>query len=242
MATAPPGSTPIRSAGAFDRSSIPPLENGDRLTRDEFELRHEAMSDLKKAELIDGVVYLSSPVGHRHHSHPHSLVVTWLGNYALTTPGVESGDNGSVRLDPDSEPQPDAGLFIQPEYGGQAAIGEDHYIKGAPGLIAEIASSSVSYDLGIKLEAYCRSGVREYVVSRVLDRQIDHFVNRGGRSEVVPMAADDFLRSAVFPGLWIDPVALARGEARTAFAAANQGLSSQEHADFVARLEQASGR
>ncbi len=30
--------------------SIPPLENGDRLNRDEFEQRYEAMPSLKKAE------------------------------------------------------------------------------------------------------------------------------------------------------------------------------------------------
>jgi hypothetical protein len=40
---------------------IPPLENGDRLTRREFERRYNAMPDVKKAELIEGVVYMPSP-------------------------------------------------------------------------------------------------------------------------------------------------------------------------------------
>jgi hypothetical protein len=39
-------------------SIIPPLDNGDRLTRDEFERRYAAMPNLKKAELIEGVVYV----------------------------------------------------------------------------------------------------------------------------------------------------------------------------------------
>lgn len=35
-----------------------PLENGDRLTRDEFERRYAAMPHVKKAELIEGIVRL----------------------------------------------------------------------------------------------------------------------------------------------------------------------------------------
>src|SRR5208282_6607351 len=102
-----------------DAASIPELENGDRLTREEFERRYEAMPNLKKAELIEGVVYMPSPVRQRRHSRPHLHLCTWLGHYEAGTPGVEGGDNGSIRLDLDNEPQPDAFLFIQPECGGQ---------------------------------------------------------------------------------------------------------------------------
>ena len=124
---------------------------------------------------------MPSPVRYGRHSHPHTRLVTWLGNYETDTPGVEAGDNGTVRLDLDNEPQPDAFLIIRPEHGGQARISEDDYIEGVPELVAEVASSSASYDLGKKLNAYRRNGVREYVVWRVLDRQVDWFVNREGR-------------------------------------------------------------
>ena len=143
---------------------------------------------------------MPSPVRHRQHSHPHTRLVTWLGIYEMDTPGVEGGDNGSIRLDVDNEPQPDAFLIIRPERGGQARISEDDYIEGAPELVAEVASSSVSYDLGKKLNVYRRCGVREYVVWRVLDRQVDWFVNRDGRFEPLPPSADGILRSTVFPG------------------------------------------
>ena len=137
-----------------------------------------------------------------------------MGNYETDTPGVEAGDNGSIRLDLDNEPQPDAFLIILPERGGQARISEDDYIEGAPELVAEVASSSASYDLGKKLNVYRRNGVREYVVWRVLDRQVDWFVNRDGRFEPMPPAADGILRSTVFPGLWLDPAALVRARRR----------------------------
>jgi Uma2 family endonuclease len=162
-----------------------------------------------------------------------------LGNYETDTPGVEAGDNGSIRLDLDNEPQPDAYLIIRPEWGGQARISEDDYIEGAPELVAEVSSSSASYDLGKKQNAYRRSGVREYVVWRVLDRQVDWFVNREGRFERMPPSADGILRSTVFPGLWLDPAALVRGDKAMVKAILQQGLDSAEHADFVAQLERA---
>src|SRR3954471_14731961 len=93
---------------------VPELENGDRLTRSEFERRYESMMDLKKAELIEGIVYMPSPVRHGRHGHPHNHVSTWLGVYEAGTPGVEAGDNATIRLDLDNEPQPDAYLIIVP--------------------------------------------------------------------------------------------------------------------------------
>src|SRR5215470_14159959 len=110
---------------------VPPLENGDVLTRAEFERRYEAMPHLKKAELIEGVVYVPSPVRHRHHGAPHALLVSWLGQYIAGTPGVEISDNSTVRLDLDNEPQPDALLFIDPACGGQTHVSNDDYIEGS---------------------------------------------------------------------------------------------------------------
>lgn len=216
--------------------AIPPLENGDHLTREEFERRYDAMPGLKKAELIEGVVYMPSPVRHRRHGHPHTRLITWLGIYETDTPGVEAGDNGTIRLDLDNEPQPDVFLIILPECGGQARISNDDYIEGAPELVAEVSASSASIDLGKKFDVYRRNGVREYVIWRVLDRQVDWYVNRGGRFERVNPPADGILRSEVFPGLWLDAAALVRNDRKAVQAALQQGLDSPEHAEFVARL------
>jgi Uma2 family endonuclease len=216
--------------------AVPPLEPGDRLTRDEFERRYEAMPALKKAELIEGVVYMPSPVRARRHGGPHAQVIGWLIYYQALTPGVEVADNASDRLDLDNEPQPDGMLFIAPEHGGQVQISPDDYVEGAPELVAEVASSSASYDLNTKLHVYRRNGVKEYIVWRVLDRQIDWFVLRGGRYE--PLPADDrgVLRSHVFPGLWLNAHALLRGDLNATFQTLDEGLATEEHADFVARL------
>ncbi len=149
----PPGGPPP--------TDLPPLEPGDRLTRQEFERRYEAMAHLKKAELIEGVVYLPSPVRHRRHGQPHFQLIGWLAASAASTPGVEGSDNSTARLDLANEPQPDAQLLIDPARGGQCRISADDYIEAAPELVAEVASSRASSDFHTKLEAYLRNGVRE---------------------------------------------------------------------------------
>lgn len=215
---------------------VPPLENGDHLSRAEFERRFDAMPELKKAELIEGIVYMGSPVSHERHGKPHFRLIGWLDRYAAETPGIDGGDNSSLRLDLDNMPQPDAYLYILPSLRGQIQISEDDYVEGAPELIAEVASSSVSYDLHEKLRVYRRNGVKEYVVWRVRDRAIDWFVLREGTYERLPLI-DGVYRSGAFPGLWLDPSALIRGDRATVAQVVNLGLASPEHAAFVAGLQ-----
>jgi Uma2 family endonuclease len=215
---------------------VPPLENGDRLSREEFERRFDAMPGLKKAELIEGVVYMPSPVRVDQHRMPHFDLIGWLGFYRWATPNVVGADNASIRLDLDNMPQPDVCLFISPDKGGQARISEDDYIEDAPELVAEVAASSVSYDLSSKFEVYRRNGVREYLVWRVQDRTIDWFELRRRRFVRLPIDESGLYRSEVFPGLWLDPAALIRSDTVALQAILQRGLASPEHADFVARL------
>src|SRR6185437_6738239 len=108
---------PFTRSGA---SNLPPLEQGDRLTRDEFERRYDAMIGLKKAELIEGVVQMPPAVRWENHATPHADLVACLVFYRGATPGVRVGDNGSIRLDLENEPQPDVAMIIEPALGGQA--------------------------------------------------------------------------------------------------------------------------
>jgi Uma2 family endonuclease len=143
---------------------IYPLENGDRLSRDEFERRYNAMPGLHKAELIEGIVYLPAALRFKSHGEPHSWLVAWLVTYAAMHPNVSCGDAPTVRLDAHNEVQPDAILRLAAAAGGQSAISEDDYIEGAPELVVEIAASSAAIDLHSKKEVYRRNGVPEYIV------------------------------------------------------------------------------
>jgi Uma2 family endonuclease len=212
------------------------LEPGDHLTREEFERRYDAMPDLKKAELIDGVVYMPSPVRIGSHGSPHAQIVTWLVVYRAATPGLNSASDATIRFDEINEPQPDALLMIDPARGGQARVSDDDYVETAPELVAEIAASSASYDLHTKLEVYQRGGVREYIVWRVLDGELDWFVLRTGQYERLAAGSDGIMRSEVFPGLWLDATALVNDDMARVLAVLQQGLATPEHAAFVARL------
>ncbi len=216
----------------------PPLRHGDRLTRAEFEFRYNAMPHIKKAELLDGVVYMPPfPVSDAH-GGTHFDLIGWMGIYRFATPGVVGSDNGTLRLNLDSDPQPDAFLRILTSHGGKARLSADGFIEGSPELVGEVAVSSLPVDLNVKLPLYRRNGVREYILWRVLDREIDWFVLRGDQYERLPLGADGVYRSEVLPGLWLEPAALIRGELMTVGLVAQRGLVSPEHAEFVRHLEQ----
>ncbi len=214
--------------------SAPSLYAGDRLSRAEFERRYSAMPEVKKAELIEGVVYMPLPVS-RKHSGPHALIVGWLIHYFEATPGVEVGIDATVRLDRENEPQPDALLRIVPALGGQSHDSGD-YIGGTPELIAEVANTTESYDLHDKLRAYQRNGVQEYVVWRVADAAIDWFVLCNDRYERLELDAEGCYRSQVFPGLWLNSAALVRGDMARHATAWQAGIASAEHGEFAAEL------
>jgi Uma2 family endonuclease len=205
--------------------------------REEFERRYRAMPDVKKAQLIEGVVYMPSPVRFESHSKPHLLLANWIGYYTAKTPGLTGfGDNGTIRLDNDNEPQPDLFLLLPPAAGGKAKVDDDDYISGPPALICEIAGSSVNIDLHLKKTAYRRNGVQEYLVWRTEDSAVDWFSLVAG--DFVPLAAepDGTLRSRIFPGLWLSTASLLNADLPAVFALLERGTATPEHADFVKRL------
>jgi Uma2 family endonuclease len=215
---------------------VPPLRNGDRLTAAEFERRYDAMPGLKKAELINGVVYLPSPVIFENHAGPHFDVIGWLGLYRMATPGVRGADNATLRLPLDNRPQPDACLLILPAHGEQVRVDDDGYIVGGPELGVEVAATNANYDLHDKLDLYRQNNVQEYVVWRVYDRAVDWFVLRDGQYERLPLDGDGVYRSRVLPGLWLDPAALVAGDMARVAQVIQQGIGCPEHAAFVNRL------
>ncbi len=228
--------SPAHASLAKALIEVPPLENGDRLTRTEFERRYVAMPEVRKAELIEGIVYMPSPVRLRLHARPHSHMNTWLGTYEARTPGLILGDNSTVRMDLDNEPQPDVLLLVDPALRGQARISDDDYVEGAPELVAEIAASSASYDVGAKLKVYRRNGVREYVVYRVLDGEIDWYFLRGESYEKLSADAG-ILKSEMFPGLWLDAAAFVQGDLAGVLDVLGEGLAMAEHTAFVRELK-----
>ncbi|WP_225914063.1 Uma2 family endonuclease [Leptolyngbya ohadii] len=212
------------------------MQSGDHLTRPEFERRYAAAPHIRKAELIEGIVYVASPLRHEQHGKPHSRIITWLGVYQAMTPGVDLSDAPTVRLDLDNEPQPDAVLFIESAAEGQTQISSDGYIEGAPELIVEIAASSAAIDTGIKKQVYRRNGVLEYIVWQSYENQLEWFVLTEGEYQRLPPDSAGIIRSQTFPGLWLAVPALLSNQMAQVLEVLQAGLQSAEHQVFVEEL------
>lgn len=225
---------PAARRAARHAALAPLLDNGYRLSQADFHRRYEQMPDLRNAELVEGIVFMGSPVSYSHAQATHALNV-WLGTYVLATPGVESADNATVILDADNEFQPDALLRLPESLGGRSRI-EGKYVQGAPELVVEVAVTSVALDLNDKLRVYRRNGVPEYLVWQLERNRLDWF--RWQDAEYVPQRANarGVLSSTVFPGLWLDSAALLAGDLKKVMACLQRGLASAAHRQFARPL------
>ena len=231
-------SSTTRQRSPQKSSRTPPLNAGDRLSRAEFEWRYQAHPEINKAELIEGVVHMPSPVHFALHSQPHGDIVGWLAYYRAATPGVVIGDNATVRLDYENVVQPDALLRLEPALGGRSQVTEDDYLAGPPELVVEIAASSASYDMYDKRRVYARNGVQEYLVAQAYEQRVDWFVLREGVYEALQPDSEGILRSEVFPGLWLPAEALWAGDLAIMLTVLQKGLASPEHVKYVAELRE----
>ncbi len=229
---------PARSA-SVERPETPPLEAGDHLGLAEFRRRYRLHPGIRKAELIDGVVYMPSPVQSQVHAEPHAALTGWLVAYAAATPGTRPGVDATTTLGGETDVQPDVSLRLDPAHGGRVRQTEDGYLAGPPELVVEVAASSAAYDLHEKLRAYARAGVIEYVVALGYERRVMWLKLAESAYVAVDPGPDGILRSDVFPGLWLAPDALWSGDLAGLLATLRAGLASQEHRAFVTRLRQA---
>ncbi len=213
--------------------NLPLLVNGEHMKQAEFHRRYEAYPKNVKIELIGGVVYMASPLRWPH-GHFHPKLSFALELYSTQTPGVEVGDNATVILSEEGEPQPDLTMRLLPEYGGQSRLNEDQYVEGAPELLAEIAHSTRAIALHQKRDEYQRAGVVEYMVLCIEERELRWFHFPSG--EMLTPNRRGVCRSRVFPGLWLDVPALLERDTKRLAAVVRRGLASREHAAFVRRL------
>jgi Uma2 family endonuclease len=219
--------------GTIVQQCVPPLVAGDKLTRAEFLRRWEAHPEIKRAELIGGIVFMPSPVS-LEHGDTHLDVGGWLFTYKLATPGAAGGDNTTSLLMKDA-PQSDLNLRILPEYGGTSRR-EGKYLGGRPELLVEICASSASYDLHAKLRLYEAARIPEYLAVLLFEKEVRWHALRRGRYQLLAPDRDGLLRSRVFPGLWLDSKALLEGNPQQVLARLQEGLQSPEHKRFVAKL------
>lgn len=218
------------------RECLSLLENGDCLHSREFMRRFERMPDVKKAELVKGIVYMGSPVRADQHAKQDGIIHAWLGTYAIRTPGLAFYPNATLLLDSDNTFQPDSILCRLPGPGAATTLNKQGYLGGAPELVVEIAASSVSLDARDKFEVYRRSGVAEYLLWRTLDCAFNWFHLEDEEYVAANPDANGLLRSRIFPGLQLPVTALLALDGAKVMTCLEEGLASPAHADYVRSL------
>ena len=215
----------------------PWLATGDNLSRDEFLHIWEQLPDVKFAELIGGIVYMSSPV-RREHGKTDKCITAWLAHYEAYTPGCEAGLNTTSLIGEDC-PQPDDYLLILPECGGRSW--GTKYVEGSPEFLAEISFTTASMDLHQKHDLYEREGIQEYLVVLIKREQIRWHRLDDGKYRLIEPDTNGIYRSLVFPGLWLDSTALFKNNLAKLLATLQEGIASDEHQQFVAELARRKG-
>lgn len=218
--------------------TVPPLQSGDQLTCHEFERRYAAVPHIKKAELVEGIVYVASPLRFDQHAEPHSRIHGWLWTYQTLTPGLRLGIEPTVRLDWDNDLQPDIVLLLDEAVGGRAKLTEDGYLEGVPELVVEVAASSAAIDGGSKKHVYRRNGVLEYVIWQSYENRIVWFCLIDGAYQLLSADSDGVIRSQTFPGLWLAVDSLLNNQMIRVLEVLQAGLRSQEYQTFAAGLQQ----
>lgn len=118
----------------------------------------------------------------------------------------------------------------------------DGYLARGPEFVADVSDNPIKESVPLKVDVYARHDVKEYLVWRTEDAAIDWFVHDGTQFQRTAPDPDGIIRSRVFPGLWIDTIAMLSDDGSKLLATLDRGLASPEHADFVARLRESADR
>lgn len=208
------------------------FEPGDRLGLDDFLGRWERMPGVKFAELIDGVVYMPSPLSYEH-GRRDLLMQLLLGTYAAATVICEAVSNATWLMS-ESAPQPDVALRLLPEYGGRSTV-SGKLAHGAPELVVEVCLSSRSFDLGPKLALYQRAGITEYAAVLLEEQRVEwRILETGSFTFLKP--ENSIFRSQVFPGLWLHEPAFWAADSKHMLDVLQEGLASDDCRAFLERL------
>lgn len=144
--------------------------------------------DGNRYEIIDGVLYMTTAPSNFHQWVVQSLIEN-VGILAKRQGGAYYYTAPIGVFMPGCDPvQPDF-LIVLKEH---AAIIHDRRIRGVPDVIVEILSpGNARYDQEIKLEAYERAGVPEYVIVDPRDRVLQHYrLDQAGRYTAAQAVAE----------------------------------------------------
>ena len=169
------------------------------MTVEEF---YRLVPDGRKADLIDGVIFMASPDSLR--ANELTIFVCWLMKGFVETRGV----GGSVlssrfafELSEIRAPEPDV-AYVRPE---RVHLLAERGMRGGPDVAVEIVSrESRNRDYGEKRQLYQDAGVTEYWIIDPVQQRVEFLVLQGGRYDIAPLEENRRFHSRALPGFWLD--------------------------------------
>ncbi|MFT3878951.1 MAG: Uma2 family endonuclease [Gemmatales bacterium] len=223
-----------RSTQPIRNGKLPLLYDGQRLDRETFHRLYEASPELKRVQLIEGIVHMPSPMRFVQHANPQTCINGWLFCYSSQTPGVRNGGSATLKIDTENEFEPDGMLFYDQ---GQLVIADDGYLEGVPELVVEVSASTISVDSKEKFRVYEKQGVKEYLLWNTQADTITWFARNKNKFVAMKPNRAGIIQSKTFPGLWLDVAAMLEGDLTQVMKTLNEGLTSGPHVKYVKRFE-----
>lgn len=133
-------------------------------TREEYyRLAEGGYFDDQNVQLIEGEIIEMPP-----QKHAHALAVSLMAKFVRSAfgTGYWVREEKPLRLEPDSEPEPDVAVVE----------GDEHRFHDHPAtalIVVEVSDSSLALDRGRKQSIYARAGVSEYWIVNLVDQQIE---------------------------------------------------------------------
>lgn len=223
-----------RSTKPIRNGKLPLLYDGLRLDRVTFHRLYEASPELKRVQLIEGIVHMPSPMRFVQHANPQTCINGWLFCYVTQTPGVNTGGSATLKIDDENEFEPDGMLFYD---NGQLIIADDGYLEGVPELAVEVTASTFTIDSKEKFRVYEKHGVKEYLLWNTEAGTITWYARH--KDKFVPMKSNraGILKSKIFPGLWLEVAAMREGDMTQVMKTLYEGLASAPHRQYVKRFK-----
>jgi Uma2 family endonuclease len=167
-----------------------------RFTVDEYQRLGDAgiLDEDDRVELLNGDLVVMAPIGREHRTLVDSLNLLFASRAGNDRYRI--GIQNPISLDLHSEPQPDLVLYVS-SVRGRHPVPEEIF------LLIEVADSSLAYDLGPKLTAYARAGVREVCVVDAIRHRVRVHRHPAGElyQEQFEAAAGDTLFAEAFPDI-----------------------------------------